>query len=189
MRPIADILCDENLRLIPANLSHITEIIQAVEETGDEIFQAMPWLELDEPIAEQIKVYLQDVARYGAGGLSYHWAVFLCKEFAGLIALDYTSHLIQGHWNLGYWICPKFQRQGIAGRSIDAVLDWIGRGGLTSVEIAVNPANIAGVKTAKSAAFRWNGHILEQQVRVEVAGQEIDHKCWLIPRLPLEDSK
>ena len=70
--------------------------------------------------------YLRDVGHYGAGGLSYHWAIFCQEQFAGLIALDYTPNLTLGHWNLGYWIVPPMQRQGIASRSIDACpqLDW-----------------------------------------------------------------
>ena len=148
----------------------------------------MPWLELGKPIPPQVEDYLEDVERFGAGGLSYHWAVIFSGEFAGLIALDYTPHLIIGHWNLGYWIRPNHQRKGIAGKSIDAVLNWIGRGGLTSVEIGVNPANEAGVRTAEAAVQRWRGHRLEEQIEVEVAGQLIMHHCWFIPRLPLEES-
>ena len=174
---------------MPAVSKHITMILDAINESGDEIYQAMPWLELNQPIPPQVENYLQDVEGYGAGGLSYHWAVMYSDEFAGLIALDYTPHLIIGHWNLGYWIRPSCQRKGLAGRSIDAVLNWVGRGGLTSVEIGVNPANIAGVRTAESAVQRWRGHRLEDQIEVEVAGKLIMHHCWLIPRLPLEDSQ
>ena len=188
MRPISSIECDNNLRLIPAVSKHLSEIIEAITETGNEIFQAMPWLELGKPIPPQVEDYLEDVERFGAGGLSYHWAVIFSGEFAGLIALDYTPHLIIGHWNLGYWIRPNHQRKGIAGKSIDAVLNWIGRGGLTSVEIGVNPANEAGVRTAESAVQRWRGHRLEEQIEVEVAGQLIMHHCWFIPRLPPEES-
>ena len=143
---------------------------------------------LGTPIPPQVEEYLQDVERYGAGGLSYHWAVIYSGEFAGLIALDYTPHLVIGHWNLGYWIRPSHQRKGIAGKSIDTVLNWIGRGGLTSVEIGVNPANVAGVRTAEAAVQRWRGHRLEEQIEVEVAGQLIMHHCWFIPRLPPEES-
>ena len=178
-----------NLRLLPAGPAHLLDIIEAMNESGDEIYQAMPWLELDEPIPFQVEEYLQDVQRYGAGGLSYHWAVEFSREMAGLITLDYTPHLIEGHWNLGYWVRPSCQRKGIASKSIDAVLDWIGRGGLTSVEIGVNPANIAGVRTAESAVQRWRGHPLENKIPVEVAGQWVIHDCWLIPRLPLEESQ
>ena len=176
-----------NLRLIPAGPVHLSDIIEAMDESGNEIYQAMPWLELDEPIPSQVEDYLQDVQRYGAGGLSYHWAVEFSGVLAGLIALDYTPHLIEGHWNLGYWVRPSCQRKGIASQSIDAVLDWIGRGGLTSVEMGVNPTNHAGVRTAESAVQRWHGHPLDTKIEVEVAGQLVMHDCWLIPRLPLED--
>jgi len=189
VRPITPIECDINLRLSPAGPSYLGTLIEAMDESGDDIYQAMPWLELDTPIPPQVEDYLQDVQRYGTGGLSYHWAVLFSGEFAGLIALDYTPNLIAGHWNLGYWIRPGFQRQGIASKSIDGVLNWIGRGGLTSVEIGVNPANIAGVRTAESAVQRWRGHPLENKIEVEVAGQSVMHDIWLIPRLPLEDER
>jgi RimJ/RimL family protein N-acetyltransferase len=189
VRPITPIDGHDGLRLMPAGPTHLSEMVEGINESGDEIFQAMPWLELDQPIPNQASEYLHDVERYGKGGLSYHWAVQFRGETAGLIALDYTPHLVIGHWNLGYWIRPQFQCKGLAGHSIDAVLKWIGRGGLTSVEMAVNPTNNAGVKTAESAIKRWNGHRLSDEVEVEVMGQKIMHHCWLIPRLPLEEKQ
>ena len=186
MRPIADIQCDDNLRLTPVSIIHQKQILDGITVSGNEAFQAMPWLERNNPIPSQLNEYLSDVSKYGAGGLSYHWAVCFHEQFAGLIALDYTPNLTQGHWNLGYWIQTPMQRRGIASRSIDSVLDWIGRGGLTSVEIHVSPDNIAGIHTAESAIRRWNGHKMSQKVVVEVSGQNIAHLCWLIPRIPLE---
>ena len=55
----------------------------------------------------------------------------------------------------------------------------------TSVEISVNPENIAGVRTAEGAVSRWNGRILDNQIEVELSGSIVMHDCWLIPRLPL----
>ena len=188
MRPITPIDCDAELCLQPAGPTFLSVILEAIEESGDEIYQAMPWLQLDQPISIQVEDYLEEVERYGVGGLSYHWAIIHMNQIAGLIALDYTPQLVIGHWNLGYWVRPQCQRKGLAGHSIDAVLNWIGRGGLTSVEMGVNPANLAGVRTAESAVQRWRGHRLENQIAVEVAGQTILHNCWLIPRLPLEES-
>ncbi|MCS5532532.1 MAG: hypothetical protein NZ780_06995, partial [Candidatus Poseidoniales archaeon] len=104
MRSITPIVCDLNLRLLPAGPVHFSEIIEAMDESGDDIYQAMPWLELEAPIPSQVEEYLQEVQRYGAGGLSYHWTVGFSGEIAGLIALDHTPHLIVGHWNLGSWV-------------------------------------------------------------------------------------
>ena len=44
-----------NLRLIPAGPVHLSDIIEAMDESGNEIYQAMPWLELDEPIPLKLK--------------------------------------------------------------------------------------------------------------------------------------
>ena len=189
MRPITPIECDINLRLSPAGPSYLGTLIEAMDESGDDIYQAMPWLAPDAPIPPQGDDYLQDVQRYGTGGLSYHWAVLFSGEFAGLIALDYTPNLIAGHWNLGYWIRRSCQQKGLASKSIDAILNWIGRGGLTSVEMAVSPDNIAGLRTVESAARRWNGYPLGEQIDAEVGGELVAPDCWLIPRLPLEGSK
>jgi RimJ/RimL family protein N-acetyltransferase len=189
VRPIAEVQYDSDLRLTPASSVHQSEILQGIQVSGEEAFQAMPWLEAHNPIPIQVSEYLNDVSNFGAGGLSYHWAIVFQEQFVGLIALDYTPNLTLGHWNLGYWILTPMQRQGIASRAIDLVLDWIGRGGLTSIEIHVNPQNIAGVHTAESTVRRWNGHRMQDQVMVEVSGELIAHQCWLIPRLPLEASE
>ena len=189
MRPIAEVVFDENLRLIPCHPSHQSIILEAMTENLADIDQAMPWLDVEDPLSPQLERYLHDVERYGRGGLAYHWTVIHSDEFAGLIALDHTSTLIQGHWNLGYWIRRSFQQKRLASKSIDAILNWIGRGGLTSVEMAVSPDNIAGLRTVESAARRWNGYPLDEQIEAEVCGELVSHDCWLIPRLPLEGSK
>ena len=185
MRSISVIDCDNGVKLLPANKSLKDEILFAMIESGDEVFHAMPWLEIENPIPNQIDEYLTEVQRYGAAGLSYHWAINTGENFAGLIALDHTPQLTLGHWNLGYWVRLNAQRKGIASAAIDGVLGWIGRGGLTSVEISVNPENIAGVRTAEGAVSRWNGRVLDNQIEVELSGSIVMHDCWLIPRLPL----
>ena len=189
MRPIAEVVCDENLRLVPCHPTHQSSILEAMSENIADIDQAMPWLDVEEPLPPQIERYLIDAERRGRGGMSYHWSVIYSDEFAGLIALDHSSRLIEGHWNLGYWIRRSCQQKGLCSKSIDAVLNWIGRGGLTSVEMAVSPDNIAGLKTVESAARRWNGHPLNEQIEAVIGGELVAHDCWLIPRLPLEASK
>ena len=46
-----------------------TDILKAIELSGAEVFQAMPWLEIQEPLPNQVLEYLRDVGHYGAGGL------------------------------------------------------------------------------------------------------------------------
>ena len=82
-----------------------------MSENLADIDQAMPWLDVENPLSPQLERYLHDVERYGRGGLAYHWTVIHLDEFAGLIALDHTSTLIQGHSNLGYWIRRSFQQK------------------------------------------------------------------------------
>ena len=91
MRPIAEVVCDENLKLVPCNPSHQSIIFEAMCENLSDIDQAMPWLNIDDPLLPQLERYLSDVERYGRGGLSYHWTVIYSDEFAGGLRL--TTHL------------------------------------------------------------------------------------------------
>ncbi len=189
MRPTASLQHGE-LRLEPADRGHLAQALIAVCESQPDVHRALPWIEWDQDIRTQLVEYLDEVNRLGRGGLSHHWAVYESTRLVGLIALDHTPHLTVGHWNLGYWIRNGCQGRGLASHSIDAVLEWIGRGGLTAVEIRVDPLNTAGVATAVSTAHRWAGHRFEDGDRdVEFGEDLIFHHCWLIPRLPLEVSE
>ncbi len=189
MRPTAPLSLG-SLQLSPAGPEHLESVLAGVEQSRPEVHRALPWVEWDQDLGPQIQEYLEEVDRLGRGGLTHHWVVLEDGEMGGLVALDHTPHLVVGHWNLGYWIRNEHQGQGLAGRAIDAALDWVGRGGLTSLEIRVDPANIAGVATAESVARRWRGHrLVEGDREVEVEGEMVMHHCWLIPRLPLEASE
>ena len=180
-----------DIRLFPATPEWHESVMIAIDESQPGVRHALPWFEWDLTMPPQILEYLEEVEQMGKGGLSHHWVVKEGEHFVGLIALDHTPHLVVGHWNLGYWIRSSCQGRRLASYSIDAVLGWIGRsgGGPTAVEMRVDPTNEAGVATAISTSRRWRGHRFERgDVEVEVDGQFILHHCWLIPRLPLEES-
>ena len=191
MQPTPSLEPLAGVRLVPAAPEWHASIIAGLSESQPEVRNALPWFEWNQPMPPQILEYLQEVQQMGKGGLSHHWVVTENGNFVGLIALDHTPHLVIGHWNLGYWIRTSCQGRGLASHSIDAVLGWIGRSGgsPTAIEMRVDPNNMAGVATAISTSRRWNGHRFERgDVEVEIDGDFILHHCWLVPRLPLEDS-
>ena len=69
----------------------------------------------------------------------------------GLIGFDKVTRSKKSDWNLGYWVRSLDQRQGIARRSIDAVLKWIGEGSRVVIEVKVDPNNKAGLTTVNRA--------------------------------------
>lgn len=176
-----------DLILLPSNPGDRAEILTGIESSGEEVRAALPWFEWEAALGPQVDEYLAEVHRLGSCGLSHHLVIREGDAFCGLVALDHTPHLIRGHWNLGYWVVREHQGRGLAGRAIDGVLEWIGRGGLTAVEIRVDPENAAGRATAASICRRWAGHRLpEGDGFVEVDGEAVHHECWLVPRLPPE---
>lgn len=201
MKPTPTLSLAPDLVLRPAMHVMVDRLSEAIVESGEEVYPALPWLERGEAIRSQLWSYLEDVSRMGKQGMCHHWVVVerglhpveagvdeVGERIAGLVALDTTPHLVVGHWNLGYWIRPASQQNRLASRSIDGVLAWIGGAGGApcAVEIRVDPANIAGLATADSTAQRWQGdRFPDGDSEVEVDGSEVLHHCYLIPRLPL----
>ena len=73
------------------------------------------------------------------------------------------------------------QRQGIAKKSIDAVLRWIGDGSRVVIEVKVDPNNKAGLTTVRRALLDWGGiRSPEGDASITVAGLRTVHHCHLI---------
>jgi RimJ/RimL family protein N-acetyltransferase len=191
MHPTPLLEIDEQTFLRPVEMSLLDELLVACEESWPEVLQAMPWLELSEALEPQLEEFLTDVERLGRAGMLHHWTIYsrdATERMQGLIGFDRSTKSPDAHWNLGYWVRRSGQRRGLATSSIDRVLQWIGgaQGGPVAVELSVDPGNIAGAATVEAACMRWCGrrHPSGDSV-VDVAGEQIPHACYIIPRLPL----
>ena len=76
----------------------------------------------------QLSDFLDEAERMGRAGLLHHWVMVdpRSDRLIGLIGFDRVTRSNKSDWNLGYWVRSLDQRQGIARKSIDAVLKWIG---------------------------------------------------------------
>ena len=87
----ADIECDDDLRLTPVSTIHQKQILDGINVSGNEAFQAMPWLEINEPITNQLDEYIRDVQNMERRFIVSLGRMFTWK-ICGLIALDYTPN-------------------------------------------------------------------------------------------------
>ena len=186
-RATSSIKVDEGLFLRPASLAYSSELLEAFEETWPEVSRAMPWINPDISFLEQIESFLQETEKMGRSGLMHHWVMIRPWDNAllGLIGFDHVTRTIQAEWNLGYWVRSSAQQHGLARKSINATLEWLGAINEVTVELKVDPLNAAGVKTVLQTVSNWKGErSISGDSAVTVAGVRTLHHCHLIKTGP-----
>ena len=182
-RTTSSIRIDDNLVLRPVGLDHAEELIEAFEETWPEVSRAMPWINPDSPIPSQIEDFLEESERLGRTGRMHHWTMIRPWDngFLGLIGYDNVTRSSVAKWNLGYWVRSSAQRHGIARKSINAVLSWMGEAESMIIEVKVDPLNLAGQGTVLQTVRNWNGErCVSGDSAVTVAGVRTVHECHII---------
>lgn len=182
-RATSSIRIDEGLVLRPASKPHISEIVEAFEETWPDVIRAMPWINPDKEIKPQIEDFIGDTERKGRTGLLHHWIMVRPWDgyVVGLVGFDRATRSDRATWNLGYWVRSSEQRHGYARRSIDAALGWLGQVGELIVEVKVDPNNIPGSKTVLRTVRKWKGErYVSGDSAITVAGVRTLHECHLI---------
>jgi RimJ/RimL family protein N-acetyltransferase len=186
-RATSSIKVDEGLFLRPASLSYSSELLEAFEETWPEVSRAMPWINPDISFLEQIESFLEETEKMGRSGLMHHWVMIRPWDNAllGLIGFDHVTRTIEAEWNLGYWVRSSAQQHGLAKKSINATLLWLGAVQEVTVELKVDPLNVAGVKTVLQTVSNWNGErSISGDSAVTVAGIRTLHHCHIIKTSP-----
>ncbi|MDP6662099.1 MAG: GNAT family N-acetyltransferase [Candidatus Thalassarchaeaceae archaeon] len=182
-RVTSSIQIDDRLVLRPASSIHVSQIIEAFEETWPDVIRAMPWINPDKEINSQIEDFIQETEKKGRVGLLHHWVMVRpWDEFIlGLIGFDRVTRSRRAVWNLGYWVRSSEQQFGIARKSIDAVLRWLGQIDDLTVELKVDPKNEPGRKTVMRAVRNWDGErCIEGDSPITVAGVRTLHECHII---------
>ena len=182
-RATSSIRVDDALVLRPVSIIHISDIIEAFEETWPDVIRAMPWINPDKETNAQIEEFIHETERKGRAGLLHHWVMVRpWDEFIlGLVGFDRVTRSRKAVWNLGYWVRSSEQQHGIARKSIDAVLGWIGQVENLTVELKVDPKNEAGRNTVMRAVRNWGGErCTEGDSPITVAGIRTLHECHII---------
>jgi len=182
-RATSSIQIDEGLVLRPASRTHLPDIIEAFEETWPEVIRAMPWINPDKDVNPQIKDFIEDTERKGRAGLLHHWAMIRPWDgyLLGLVGFDKVTRSDRAVWNLGYWVRSSEQQHGIARKSIDATLKWLGQMDRVTVELKVDPKNVPGRNTVMRAVRNWAGQrCVSGDSAITVSGIRTLHECHVI---------
>ena len=182
-RATSSIRVSEELVLRPASNKRSEDLLEAFEETWPEVNRAMPWINPDADLKQQISEFLSETERMGRAGLLHHWIMVRPWDdsLLGLIGFDRVTRSGQATWNLGYWVRSSEQNHGIASKSIEAVLRWMGEAEEVSIELKVDPLNKAGRSTVAKVVRNWDGkRCIDGDSSITVAGIRTIHECHVV---------
>lgn len=169
--------------LNPLNKLALTPILNAFNEDPESAYSALPWLDKNKEIRQQIRDMLFDVESQDESDEIHFWSIVHdeSKEFVGLIGLGDELQLLHSNYNLGYWVRSKYRRQGITIGSVNTILQWLNsRNDFFRIEITVHPRNAAGLATAASVCNGWDGELVEEFIGIEIANRTVPHRIHII---------
>jgi RimJ/RimL family protein N-acetyltransferase len=185
MTPELDL--DHGFMLKPVSKSILPALFEAYNEDPTAAQTALPWLDASSNVQGQLSDMLFDVeSQAGADRLHFWW---VCKEdnnaFVGLVGLGDELQLVGSSYNLGYWVRPSFQRQGIAIMSANRIFSWLEERARAQeefhrIEITVHPHNTAGLATATRICEAWQGETIEEFIGIEIGERTVPHRLHII---------
>ena len=122
----------------------------------------------------------------GADRLHFWWVCdHESNAFVGLIGLGDELQLVGSSYNLGYWVRPRFQRQGIAMLAANKIFTWLEQrakeeDAFHRIEITVHPHNTAGLATATRICEGWQGEIIEEFIGIVIGERTVPHRLHII---------
>ena len=185
-------ILESGIILTPLSIDHVASLFSAFSTDKASVHVAMPWLDSTLPMKSQIASFVVDVISGPNSNAYHHWVLVEpdTGQILGIIGFDVVRfrtlerrRLSRGiHWNLGYWIAPSHRRRGLASESIDIMINIAKESGVDIVQLSVNPQNIGGLITIRSAVERHGGIVSGFGVEMieESEGQEIQYEAYWI---------
>ena len=172
-----------NLTLRPVDKLALKPILNAYNEDPESAFSALPWLDKNKDIRQQIRDMLFDVEAKEDSDEIHFWSIIddQSSDFVGLIGLGDELQLLHSNYNLGYWVRTKFRRLGVTVSCVDAIFEWLSsREQVFRVEITVHPHNEAGLATAAAVCRNWDGESVDEFIGIEIGSRTVPHRIHII---------
>tara|TARA_B100001248_G_scaffold233304_1_gene194742 strand:- start:820 stop:1395 length:576 start_codon:yes stop_codon:yes gene_type:complete len=173
----------QGLALEPVNKLALKPILNAYNEDPQSAYSALPWLDKNKDIRQQIRDMLFDVETQTESDQIHFWSIIdeESNDFVGLIGLGDELQLLHSNYNLGYWVRSKFRRRGITINCVNAIFEWLSsRKQFFRIEITVHPHNEAGLATAAAVCAAWGGESVDEFIGIEIGNRTVPHRIHII---------
>ena len=151
------ILKTKNLELKPlvATFKFANELFSIIDGNRD-FFKYMPWADVEKP--EQEFSYLRDSEKGWKNNTKANYGMFLrdSGDFVGVCGM-FNIKWENESGEIGYWLNPKYARQGLMSEAVNAVASEFINIGFKRIIILANPENIASCRVAEKCGFEREG--------------------------------
>lgn len=151
-------LVDERLRLRPWHIDDAPALLDAVHSSADSVGRYLSWCRADYTLHEAAKWITHCCSGWSARD-HFAFALFdaISDELIGGAGLSQHDRLHR-RANLGYWVRPSRQREGVATNAIRHVVRFgFQTLSLERIEIVVLPFNLASRRTAETCGAKFEG--------------------------------
>ena len=128
---------------------------------------AMPYNGVYFKSLDDTKAQLEWYAKNWKEGTGIHWKITSKRgsDFIGVISVYYYK-AEHNKAELGYWILPRFWRQGIATEVLTPVIQfWQRERGLHRLEAFIEVGNEASIRLLQKAGFQYEGTMRDCEIK------------------------
>lgn len=145
----------ERLILKPhvATFDFAKQLFDIIDKNRD-FFKYMPWVDVEKP--EQEFGFLTGSEKGWKNKTKANYAMFSENNFVGCCSF-FNINWDNESGEIGYWLNPKYARQGFMSEAVNAVANEFFNMGFKRITILANPENIASCKTAEKCGFEREG--------------------------------
>lgn len=112
---------DDNLRLIPIQEPHATDLFKVVDANRAYLRRWLPWLDHN-TCTQHLQAYARAAHQRNAGGESLVQVMFWQGQLCGVAGFNFIDH--SNHWGeIGYWLAATHQGKGIVSRAVQALTE------------------------------------------------------------------
>ena len=144
-----------DLKPLVATFDFANELFDIISKNKD-FFKFMPWANIETP--EQEFEFLTLAEKWWKSQITANYGMYLRSDnsFVGLCAMMNIK------WSnetgeVGYWLNPKYARQGYMSEAVNAIVQEFFNMGLKRIYLTADIENTASCKTAEKCGFTREG--------------------------------
>lgn len=150
----------QRLELRPVRPRHIPAVYALTEASRAHLAPRMPWIHSEPSLAATAEFVRQAMVQE-ASGLGAQFGIWQATDLAGVIGY-HPIRWTERHADIGYWLGPSFEGQGLVSRSVCALLNQAFFDlGLSHIGIQTAEDNVRSQRVADRLGFRRLGVVAE----------------------------
>lgn len=176
---MGNILINGSLELRPLERGDAADIFRIMDTQREYLGEWLPFVPKTTELADS-QEFVDGAVRDASSGYSYTYTIRSNGELAGIIGFKEIDY-INCRTEIGYWLSEPFQGQGLAVRSVEALLPFGFEAlGMNRIQIKCAVGNTKSSRIPRKLGFEFEG--IERDGELEASGEYADIEVYSLLR-------